>query len=376
MVRGIQVMARIAMLVFLASGTGFALDVMVTHSPYRAVPDDGLDDSAAFAGALNAIVTAGGGTLTVPCGNYHFTNRITVDLAAATVTMRGDGTGISIIHCANTNGLFWFNNTSNSNQLTITGITFMADQAGAGTSVQVSNPSLTTAPVTNLLMDIFNFMSLDEDCYFVNYIVATNLQQPQFINFVIVNGIPGPSIHGIRIDGVNSPVFNHGYTRHVGIGIYLTNAMGNVVCQRVYQTGVNTGLLAVASSSSNCTVTMKNCHTSPQWKAVHIIGASQVGLFEGMAYVNSNAVAHLHTDYTLENCSNVSIQGCNFHQSFFSDSSLRTMIHLKGNTSGVLIKNVIFNAAGATNNATAVRQDPGVSGVTNVMNIVAPKFIL
>ena len=150
--------------------------------------------------------------------------------------------------------------------------------------------------------------------------------------------------------------------------------MGNVVDHRVYQTGVNTGLWVIASSSSNCTVTMKNCHTSPQWKAVYITGASQVGLFEGMAYANSNAVEHLYTDYTLENCSNVSIQGCNFHQTFFSDSSLRTMIHLKGTTSGVLIKDVIFNAAGATNSATAVRQDAGVTGVTNMMNIVRPKF--
>jgi len=366
--------ARIAILILLAAGSALALDVTVTNSPYNAVPEDGLDDSAAFANALNTIVDDGGGILTVPCGNYHFTNQITVNLAATTVKMRGDGTGVSIIHCANTNGLFWFNNTSSSNQLHITSMTFTADQAGAVTAVQVSNPSLTTAPVTNLLMDIFNFMSLNTNCYFVHHIVATNLQQPQFINFVIDNGIRGPTIHGILIDGVNSPVFDHGYTRSVGIGIYLTNAMGNVVDHRVYQTDVNTGLWVSARSSSNCTVTMKNCHTNPRWKAVHVIGASQVSLLEGMAYDSEDT--YFLTDYTLENCSNVSIQGCNFHQTFFGDSSLRTMIHLKGNTSGVLIKDVIFNAAGATNSATAVRQDPGVTGVTNVMNIVTPKFVL
>ena len=177
--------ARIAILILLAAGSAFALlDVAVTNSPYSAVPDDGLNDSVAFSNALKAIVAADGGTLTVPCGNYHFTNQITVNLAATTVTMRGDGTGVSIIHSANTNGLFLFNNTSSSNQLTITGITFTADQPGAGTAVQVSNPSLTTAPVTNLLMDVFNFMSLNTNCYFVHHIVATNLQQPQFINFL------------------------------------------------------------------------------------------------------------------------------------------------------------------------------------------------
>ena len=117
---------------------------------------------------------------------------------------------------------------------------------------------------------------------------------------------------------------------------------------------------------------MKNCHTNPRWKAVYIIGAGQVSLFEGMAY-DSESTYSL-TDYTLENCTNVSIQGCNFHQTFFGDSSLRTMIYLKGSTSGVLIKDVIFNAAGATNSATAIRQDAGVTGVTNVMNIIRPNF--
>jgi uncharacterized membrane protein len=221
-------------------------------------------------------------------------------------------------------------------------------------------------------MDVFNFMSLTTNNYFTHHIIATNLQQPQFINFFIDNGIRELSLDGIRIDGVNSPVFDHGYTRSVGVGIYLTNATGNVFDQRVYQVDVNTGLWVSASSSSNCTVTMKNCHTNPRWKAVHIIGAHQVSLFEGMAYVAQ--VDQPFTDYTLEDCSNVSIQGCNFHQVFFADSSWRTMIHLKGTTSGVLIKNVIFNGAGATNSATAVRQDPGVTGVTNVMNIVRPDF--
>lgn len=362
---------RLALLLLLTAGSAFALDVVVTAPPYNAVPDDGLDDRAAFAGALNAIVADGGGTLTVPCGNYHFTDRITVDLAATAVTMRGDGTGVSIVHCANTNGLFWFNNTGNGNQLTITGITFTADQTG-GTAVQVDNPSLSSEPICNLKMDIFNFMALTTNSYFAHHILATNLQQPQFINFFIDNGIRGPSIDGINIDGVNSPTFDHGYTRSVGTGICLANATGHVLDTRVYQVGVDTGLWVNASSATNCTVTMKNCHTNPQWKAVHIIGASQVDLFEGMAYVSQ--VDHPYTDYTLENCTNVSVQGCNFHQVFFADSSWRTMIHLKGATSGVLIKNVIFNGAGATNSATAIRQDPGVTGVTNVMNIIKPNF--
>ena len=56
---GMRVATRIVTLVWLITGSAFGLtNITVTSSPYNAKSDDGLNDSAAFTSALNAIADA------------------------------------------------------------------------------------------------------------------------------------------------------------------------------------------------------------------------------------------------------------------------------------------------------------------------------
>jgi hypothetical protein len=363
---GMRFMIQITTVVLLAAGSLCALDITVTDAPYSAIPDDGLNDSAAFAGALAAIVSAGGGTLTVPCGNYHFTSRITADLAAKSVAIRGAGNGVSIIHCANTTGLFWFNNTSNSNQLSVTDLTLMADQTG-GTALQVDNPSLSSNNICNLYIEhvFFDALTLDVS-YFSHHIAGTNLQQPQFINVFIDNGIVGSCVDGFRIDGVNSPFFDQCYAKACGgINVHLTNAKGNIVLQRMYaKNAVHAGIEIHCTPEEESSVTLTNPHTNAGTEGIHIINADHVSLLEGMAYWNFTVPNY--ADYIMENCTDVTIKGCHFNQAVLGDAIGRVMIYLKGTTRNVVIQDTIFNGT-----ATRVQQDTDVTGVsiTGILDI-------
>jgi hypothetical protein len=351
-----RALVRAVTLVLLTGGPVLALDVSVTDSPYNAVPDDGYDDSAAFASALGDIVTAGGGTLVVPCGDYHFTSQTVVDLGATAVTMRGDGTGVSNIHCANTTGLFWFDNTSNGNQLTITGMTFTADEEG-GTALRADNPSLTSATICNLYMEHVNYRVLTDDVdYFTHSILGSNLQQPQFVNVYVDNGMKDYSVDGFRIDNCNSPFFDQCYSKAVGTGVHLTNSKGSVVLQRMYVVGNYVGCQIDADADDDCSVTITDCHSNDYTEGIHIVNADHVSLLEGMSYRQE---IEDYTDYILENCSDVTVKSCNFHQSETATSVGRTMVYLKGTTSGVILRSLIFNGAG-----TRVLQDSGVGGVS------------
>jgi len=357
---GMRSAIRIILLVWLITGSAFAqLNITVTNSPYGAKPDDGVNDSTAFASALNDIVSAGGGTLSVPCGNYHFTSRITVDLGGKSVAIRGAGNGVSIIHCANTNGLFWFNNTSSSNQLTVTDLTLMADQTG-GTALQVDNPSLTTNNICSLYMEhvFFDALILDTS-YFTHHIAATKLQQPQFINVFIDNGIVGSCIDGFRIDGVNAPFFDQCYAKACGgINVHLTNAKGNIVLQRMYAKNADhAGIEINCIPDEESSVTLTNPHTNAGVEGIHIVNADHVSLLEGMAYWNFTVPNY--ADYIMENCTDVTITGCHFNQAVLGDAIGRVMIYLKGATKNVVIQNIVFNGA-----ATRVQQDTDVTGVS------------
>lgn len=82
------------LLILFLSLASFAKTVNV--SAY-ATPNDGLDDSAGFQAAVNAVKTGGGGTVTVPEGIWDIKNTVYLGGTYASVIMRGDfGTTIRV----------------------------------------------------------------------------------------------------------------------------------------------------------------------------------------------------------------------------------------------------------------------------------------
>lgn len=72
-----------------AAAPALALDVDVTAAPYSARGDGTTNDRLAIQSALNAVATAGGGTVTIPAGRTFLTGSISI---GDDVTLRVDGT--------------------------------------------------------------------------------------------------------------------------------------------------------------------------------------------------------------------------------------------------------------------------------------------
>lgn len=355
----------------LSAVQSLALDVNVTASPYNAVPDDGLNDSTAFYNAFNAVVASGGGTIFVPRGEYHFTTRISVNLASTRVCIAGEGKGVSVIHCTNSLGLFWFNNSSSSsNELIMRDLSFTADRPSAGTAIQINNPSYCSDEnICNLRMEgvVFTVSNFAND-YFTRAVYASYLQKPVFIDIIFAGplvalGAPEtPSEYGFRINYGNAPYFENCYSKCVDYAYYLANLKGDVILNRCVAVGTETGLVVSATSAENCTVSILDTHSNALQHGIVVENADAVELQNGLSYCANNAVTY--TDYTINNCSNVNITGCNFYQPF---ATTRTLIKLLGTTSNVLIKHNIFNSSG-----TRVYQDYSVANVSILQNLDNP----
>jgi len=359
---GMGVLARFATLVWLAGGSVFALDITVTNATYGATPDDGTNDAPAFASALNDIADAGGGTLTVPCGNYDFTNKVTVDLHAATVIIAGDGADVTTFRCTsnNTDGVFLFNNTSGENQLTLKDFAIEANQFG-GTAIGVFNPSLSTNPICSLRMDNVNMNSaVGTECYFIRQVDAANLKSPVFFNVLPSAGwyVTGLYMEGFHIENVDSPTFDQTYTRHTSAGYTLTGMRGAANFVRSYASGTEYPFILHAVPGAGATLSMRQFHSSGAERNIDASNFDRIDILQHLCYAGGTKGLPIY-DYIFTDCANVTVRGTIFHVTV---SVPRTIISLKGTTHDVHIADCIFRATGAT----ILQQDPDVRGVSMV----------
>lgn len=357
-----RIIIRLATLILMA-GPAFALDITVTNAPYSAKPDDGTNDAPAFISALNAIADAGGGTLTVPCGNYDFTSKVTVDLHAATVIIAGDGADVTTFRCTsnNTDGVFLFNNTSGENQLTLKDFAMEANQFG-GTGVAVYNPSLSTNAICSLRMDNVNMNSAagSNDYYFIRQVDATNLKSPVFFNVLPSAGwyVTGLYTEGFHIENVDSPTFDQTYTRHTSAGYTLTGMRGAANFVRSYASGTLYPFTLHAVPGAGATLSMRQFHSSGAELNIDASNFARIDIFQHLCYAGGTKGLPIY-DYIFTDCANVTIQGTIFHVGV---TVPRTMIWLKGTTHDVHIANCIFRSGGAM----VLQQDPDVRGVSMV----------
>lgn len=160
------------------------LHVDVTAPPYGAIPNDGLDDSAAFQAALNALKTAGGGYLYVPDGGYMFANLVSVSLSTWNLTIQGQSTGV-LLRSVNSGGVFKFIHSARTAEITIRDLSFVAQNAagGSGTAVDIGIPKGGDQAKRTLTADNIIIRSeVGTSSYFNQGIVATNIFRPLFIN--------------------------------------------------------------------------------------------------------------------------------------------------------------------------------------------------
>jgi hypothetical protein len=80
----------------IAQGQKLVIDV--THAPFNAKPDDGIDDTAAIQAAIDSIGTAGGGIVLLPKGRYEIHSTADapfLQISYDRVVLRGQGSGAS-----------------------------------------------------------------------------------------------------------------------------------------------------------------------------------------------------------------------------------------------------------------------------------------
>lgn len=365
-----------ALAMIMATIQAIAFEASVTT--YGATPNDGLNDGTAFFNALTNLVARGGGTLYVPAGSYDFTSRKTIDLKGVSVTIAGGGKGVTKILCDNSTGIWWFNNTVNSNQLILSDLTFVASNNGgdAGTAIQINNPTNTpynsNTNLCSLRMEHVDFqVTTTAADFFSHFIYSSYLQQPRFVD-VFVNGwgvLPPPE-DGFRINYGNGAYFENCYSKNVGLAFTLSNYRGAVTFSRCLAVGVTNGFQVVANQGENCVVNIWDCHSNPAFDdvslGVKVRFANGVSIKNHASYVGG-AVTNSYNDFYIDTCTNVTITGSIFHQPYCAN---RTLIRLTGSTRNVLIQHNIFNARGTN------VFDATVSGVTTNQNDTPSGFVL
>ncbi len=348
------------------------LDVNVID--YGAVAGDGLSDHPAFQAAFDAVALNGSGTVNIPPGTYDFDARRTIDLKNASVSLVGCGKGVTVLRCRNSTGIWWFSNSGDASQLSVFDLTFTAAASGsAGTALQINNPSLTSnTSICSLHMERVGFEpeAIGTD-FFTRHIYTTYLMKPVFIDvFVTTRGMTDSSQSGFRINYGHGATFENCYSKGNSTGWELTNSRGDILFNRCNPVNNDTGMKITALAAETCTVAVLGVHVNTLDTNLEIYRADRVTIENAASYTSAT---NAFTDFYLEDCSDVEIVGCEFHQPY---TAIRTMVHLAGTTRDVLIKYNIFNGKTTDPNGnsqiTDVLIESGVSNVTQQDNLSPP----
>ncbi|MFA6174147.1 MAG: hypothetical protein WC701_10760 [Kiritimatiellales bacterium] len=364
-------MRVIAMAVLLLGSSAAQAVLTANVLTYGATPNIATDnDASAFSTALKAVVTAGGGSLIVPAGEYHFKTRVTVDLNGKTVTIQGDGVGVSEIHCTNTTGLFWFNNAATSeSQLDVYDISLTADLPGSGTALKINNSAVSSSDICSLLLEHVGIKPLSGSTnYFVRGVDGSNLKKPVF-NDVFVR-LQYPSVgdrdsgwpasygqFGVYINGAESPLFSNCYSKRADWNIYLTGITGQVVVDNCITTGGDTGIYIKAKTPQSCTALISAGQVAQLNKGVMFVDTGSVHVRDLTVLCDNwctNALPTdlrpLYSDIYAYNSFPVLVEGTDFHVGDHVSTG-RTCVNLIDTNNALLvagqgatIRRCVFNA--------------------------------
>jgi len=176
-------------------------------SDFGAVPDDGLDDSAAFQQALDFVMADGGGYLFVPPGDYRIDSCLSVrvpNAANASVSiplqLRGAGQGSSRLIGSDPGGLLWFETTANGMNLTVRDLSLLADAPDCGPALVVLNPELGVRAERGFVAERLEIGRTAPSNSFSKGIFANGQWRALLRNISITGGDPLPA--GNKIEAV------------------------------------------------------------------------------------------------------------------------------------------------------------------------------
>ncbi len=357
-----------------------------TDSPvaHGAIPDDGADDSPAFQRALEAIAAAGRGTLRIPPGEFHFTNRASVAFSGGAITIEGAGQGVTRLVADNPDGVFALRDESCTWQVAIRHLSLVAGREGAGTAISITSPHRGARNYRTLTIRDTDIRGdgLPTAKHFLCGIDATGQWRPLFEN-VIVSGAAGPAVTqnrsddsplyamrcGFIADWCYAPTFEHCYawSAHTGYRIACEGrpeGPEDASFRRCTANGVRIGI-DIHTPIVEPQLVIDACHVNARDIGIRLEKRKFFHLTNNLMYgLEGEATDRPYTDILLADCY-AGVISRNIFQSP-ARHNIRpvppvdhTMIRADRDCRDLLISDNIFNAKG-----TAIAIDPGATNVT------------
>ena len=352
-----------------------ALTVKVSVRDCGARGDGTVDDSVAFQKAFEQAVTADHAVVYIQAGAYRLDHQVAVAFHGAVdngLLVLGDGQGVSVIHCNNTNGAIKIRNELCKTAITIRDLSLVAAIPDAGTALEVSSSKRGVRNYRTLTVQNVDMRGEDlpPHKFFSRGLYALAQWRPIFQN-VIFGGVLDPKLKeadpthdalnhrpefGFAADWSYAPSFQHCYawTCHTGYRIVSRDSEGEERIEdgafyRCTAVGTRIGI-DVDTSGIMPQLVIDTCHLNCREVGVRLQNRKFVFIKDCLFYGETSDQC-AYTDIQIQNCWAGLISGNMFHtptvENIHKDPrSKRTCISLDKHSKDFLITANTFNAKG------------------------------
>ena len=350
------------------------------------------DDSPAFQQAFEQAVTAEHAVVYIPAGTYRLDRPVAVKFAGAVgngLLVLGDGQGVSVIHCHNTNGALRIRNELCKTQITIRDLTLLATIPDAGTALEVSSSlrgvrNYRTLTVQNVDM---RGEDLPTRKYFSRGLYAVAQWRPLFQN-VIFGGVLDPALRandlandalyhkpefGLAADWSYAPSFQHCYAWACRTGYRVASRdlsekerIEDGAFYRCTAVGTSIGI-DIDTPGIMPQVVVDTCHLNCRDVGVRLRNRKFFHIVNCLFYGETSEQC-AYTDIQLQNCWGGLISGNIFHEATLANlkqepPSKRVSISIDKHSKDLLLSGNMFNAKGL-----GIAVEAGASGIKTANN--------
>ncbi len=336
--------------------------------------DGAVDDSAAFQRAFERAAAAQHAVVQIPAGRYRLDRQVSVQFAGGVgegLAVAGEGPGVSVLVCHNTNGALKIRSELCKTQVTIRDLTLLAALPGAGTALEISSSHRGVRNYRTLLVQNVDMRGeeLPTRKFFSRGLLALAQWRPLFEN-VIFGGALDPKVKqadpasdalyhkpefGFAADWSYAPSFQHCYAWSCHTGFRLVSrelapeGPEDGVFQRCTAVGTRIGL-DVDTPIIEPQLLIENCHLNCREVGIRLRNRKFFQIANCLMYGESGEKVP-YTDIQIQNCWAGRIAGNIFHAPTVENlrkepPAQRVGVTVDKQSRDVFLSGNIFNAKG------------------------------
>ncbi|MCX7007371.1 MAG: glycosyl hydrolase family 28-related protein [Kiritimatiellaeota bacterium] len=298
--------------------------------------DGMVDDSAAFQRAFEQAAAAQHAIVQIPAGKYRLDRQVSVKFAGGVgegLAVVGEGQGVSVLVCNNTNGALKIRNELCKTQVTIRDLTLLAALPDAGTALEVTSSHRGVRNYRTLLVQNVDMRGEDLPThkFFSRGLLALAQWRPLFEN-VVFGGALDPKVKqadpasdalyhkpefGFAADWSYAPTFQHCYAWSCRTGFRLVSREGapegpeDGVFQRCTAVGTRIGI-DVDTPTIEPQLVIENCHLNCREVGIRLRNRKFFHITNCLLY-GETSDQQAYTDIQIQNCWAGRITGNIFH---------------------------------------------------------------